>query len=118
MKKKLYNTSGGWKNRKICSTKSQLEWKYEKEGRKTENKKPVKIEIGERAVILFDEETEKYDAYRAEIEKIGNETLVKIINERKKIIVKVHERKIENEELLKSALKYKAYIYCIDEIVK
>ena len=115
---KTYNTSGGWKNRKICSTKSQLEWQYEKEGREEKKKKPVKIEIGERAVILYDEETGEYDAYKAETEIIGDEITVKIINGRKKLRVKVYKGIIEDEELLKMALKYNAYIYCIDEIEK
>ena len=118
MENKLYNTYGGWKNKKICSTKSQLEWQYENEGRKIENKKPVKIKIGERAVILYDEETGEYDAYKAEVEKINNDITVKIINGRKKLRVKVYEGEIDNEELLEMALKYKAYIYCIDEIEK
>lgn len=118
MENKLYNTYGGWKNRKICSTKSQLEWKYETEGREEKKKKPVKIEIGERAVILYDKDTGEYDAYKAETEKIGDEITVKIINGRKKLRVKVHEEVIENEELLEMALKYKAYIYIIDEIEK
>jgi hypothetical protein len=113
---KTYNTYGGWKNRKVCSTKSQLEWQYETEGREEKEKKPVKIEIGERAVILYDEETGDYDAYKAEVEKINNDITVKIINGRKKIRVKVYEGIIDNEELLEMALKYNAYIYCIDEI--
>lgn len=115
----IQNTSGGWKNRKWCSTKSQWQWKIEDEisqGTYKEDKKPVvKIKTHE-AVILYDEETGNCDAYEAEVEKINDDITVKIPYGKKKLRIKVYKGEIDNEEIIGIALENMAQIYIIDEI--
>lgn len=112
-----HNTNGGWKNKRYCSTKSQ--WQRELENKEPEKVKKIKVKmITREAVILYEKETGKADVYEADVEKMDGEIIVKIINGRKKIGVKVHEEIIDNEELLELALKYRASIYVIDEIIE
>lgn len=116
---KTYNTQGSWKNKRYCSTKSRWQKEIEEQMAngtyRKETKKPVKIETHQ-AVILYDKDAECADAYNAEIENINGEITIKIINGRKKIKVKAHRESIDNEEILKLALEYRAEIYVIDEI--
>lgn len=116
------NTNGGWKNKVYGATKSewQRKWEteYEKMARKyKDKKKEITIKTHE-AVILYDKENDAADAYNAEVEKKNGEIVVKIIYGRRKLKVKAHEEEIESEKLLELALKHRASIYIIDEIIE
>lgn len=114
------NTDGGWKNKVYSVGKSQIQRRIENgelapNWNETKRKEP-KI-ITEEAVILYDKDTGKCDAYRCEIEKYNGETIAKIIYGRRKLKVKVHHETIDNETIISVALQNKASIYVIDEIL-
>lgn len=116
------NTEGGWKNKLYSVGKSQWQRKWENEYDKMnkkygEKKKQTTIKTRE-AVILYDKEVDAADAYKADVEKINGDITVKIIFGKRKLPVKVHQEIIDNEELLELALKNRASIYVIDEIIE
>lgn len=114
------NTQGSWKNKVYASTKSRWQREEEEKGTQKEKKNSVTIKT-HTAIILYDKESGACDAYNAEIERkndgVEEQTIAKIISGRRKIRVKVHKEKIENEKLLEIALKNRAEIYIIDEIM-
>ena len=94
---------GGWKNRKICSTKSQWAWKMENEMEKTgrnpleKEEIEIKIKYPRKAVILYDKKCKIAQIYDAEMERFGEFYTVKIIVGKNKIIVHGKKEKIEED---------------------
>lgn len=115
------NTYGGWKNKVYGVAKSNIQRRIEKgelSPKWNENKKrKIKIKTKE-AAILYDKENGDCDVYKAEIEKINGEIIVKIpYGNKKKLKVKVHKEIINDKEIIEAALENGAEIYTIDEIL-
>ena len=129
---------GGWKpDLKICSTKSQWQWKMENKINETGKdpleipEKKIIIKYGRGPVILYDENNKMAGAYDAEIEKENNNYLVKVIAGNRKIRVRGKKNILEKnlkeeimaagekiilEDLVRSALENNVEIITMIEI--
>lgn len=137
--KKIYNTEGGWKPRKVyATTKTRWQRELEEKGinflnEKCEEAREYSIKNKLEAVILYD--GENVDVYFGETEIKREKLLLKIRSGRKKIKihaeiakelwsenapekVKTESGEMETTELLRLALLYKTQIYKINSIEK